>query len=104
MMQTFNQIARLQEQDRLRVRETESVLQVEVALSVEVETLVVGLCNPSIDRDERGSSADLARREIPEAGSGSPLVDYYGYVRKEHIEVTLQERLRRELHCTVRPI
>lgn len=41
---TLNKVARLQEQDRLRVGESESILQVEVALSVEVETLPLGLC------------------------------------------------------------
>lgn len=41
---TLNEVARLQEQDRLGVGESKSVLQVEVALSVEVETLPLGLC------------------------------------------------------------
>ena len=62
---TFDEISCLEEQDGLRVRETERVLQVEIALSVEVESGLVRLVYATIDRDEDRFRADLGRREVP---------------------------------------
>ena len=46
----FNEVASLQEEDGLRVRQAECVLQVEVALSVEVETSHVSLVDACDDQ------------------------------------------------------
>ena len=78
----LDEVARLQEQDRLRVCEAKGILEIEVALSVEVEAGLLRLSDTcisyqclelfaevllltAVNGDQVGCRADLAGREVP---------------------------------------
>ena len=75
------EIARLQQGDRLRVGQSHGVLQVQVRLSIEVETLVRCLRDATIDADQCRAVTNLTGREVAE----------------EEIQIAREEGLRRKL-------
>jgi hypothetical protein len=59
----------------LTVRQGHSVLQVEVALAIEIKALVLGLDDASVDGNEVGPLSDGAGREVPKDASQLRAVD-----------------------------
>lgn len=57
-MHTLYCIASLQQRHRLRVRKTHPVLEVERAFAIEVEALVLCLCNACLEWIQWAKSAD----------------------------------------------
>ena len=63
---TLDQVACLQQSDRLRIRQSHGVLKIKVTFAIEVETLICCLYDSAIYKYGNRAVSNLAWREIAE--------------------------------------